>query len=272
MLFHKHIPTFPLSNYVASITYIEGNNKGAGLPKTNMSMVFNLGDHFKLFNDNAFQSFTDYKKHWIAGLQTKPTFVESYGASKMMVVQFKTAGAFIFLNQPLYHFTDNYINLDDIFHNEADDTWEQLQETTTLIERFLVIENFLHRRLLRNNMPNQKLINAVDILLQSKNKNSIENICGAFNVSRKHLNNIFKEYLGVSPKTLSLFYRFQHSLKSISQAKPETFTSFAYEMDFYDQAHFNNSFKKLSGLTPFGYSNLVAANPSMKTVPHFLPY
>ena len=271
MIYQKHIPKFPLNNYIDSIIYIEGNNKGTGLPKTAMSLVYNLNDDFKLFIDNSFTDFINYKKYWVAGFQTKPTFVESYGTSKMIVVQFKTAGAFVFLNQPLLHFTDNYINLDDIFTNEANETWERLQATTTLNEKFLVVENVLYRKLLVNRLPNRKLLNAVDFLLQREGATSIESICKEFNVSRKHLNTMFKEYLGVSPKTLSTSYSFQNSLKKISQAKPETFTSFAYEMDFYDQAHFNNSFKKLSGLTPSEYSNLVGANPSMKIVPHFLP-
>jgi hypothetical protein len=37
MIYQKHIPKFPLDNYVDSIIYIEGNNKGTGLPKTAMS-------------------------------------------------------------------------------------------------------------------------------------------------------------------------------------------------------------------------------------------
>jgi hypothetical protein len=51
MVFHKHIPTSPLHNYVDCIVCIEGNIKGVGFPKTAMSLVFNLNDSFKLFTD-----------------------------------------------------------------------------------------------------------------------------------------------------------------------------------------------------------------------------
>ena len=94
MIYQKHIPKFPLDNYIDSIIYLEGNNKGTGLPKTAMSLIFNLADNFKLFIDKNFTQYTDYKKHWVAGLQTKPINVESYGISKMLVVQFNTLGAF----------------------------------------------------------------------------------------------------------------------------------------------------------------------------------
>src|SRR5450432_618812 len=153
MIFHKHIPKPPLDNYVDCIVYVEGNNKGVGFPKTAMSLVFNLNDSFKLFTDRQFTNFTDYKKYWVAGLQIQPTYVESYGESKMVVIQFKTLGAYAFLNQPLRYFTNYYTNLDCIFKNEADEIWEQLQEATTITEKFVLTENFLSRKLLTTKIP-----------------------------------------------------------------------------------------------------------------------
>ncbi len=204
MIYQKHIPKFPLDNYIDSIIYIEGNNKGTGLPKTAMSLIFNLEDSFKLFTDKEFTKYIDYKKHWVAGLQTKPTNVESYGTSKMLVVQFKTLGAFIFLNDPLHYYTDNYISLDNIFNKEANETWEQLQEAQSLNEKFLFVENFLYRKLLTNKLPNKKLISTIEILLENRTNLSINEICKQFNISRKHLNNLSKEYAGVSPKCYRL--------------------------------------------------------------------
>ena len=61
MIYEKHIPKFPLDNYIDSIIYIQGNNKGTGLPKTAMSLVFNLNDNFKLFTDQNFTKYIDLK-------------------------------------------------------------------------------------------------------------------------------------------------------------------------------------------------------------------
>jgi AraC-like DNA-binding protein len=234
--------------------------------------VFNLNDNFKLYTDDSFSSYSNYKKHWVAGLQTKPAFVESYGTSKMIVIQFKTLGAFIFLEQPLQYFTDAYINLDDVFRHAADETWEKLQYAVTIEEKMAVTEKFLYREYLAHKMPNEKLVNAVDSILSTKEQVPIKNICKEFNISRKHLNNLFKLYAGVSPKVLSSIHRFQHVIKKMSQVKPNSFTSFAYEWEYFDQAHFNNDFKRFSGLNPTAYLNLVESKPSLKIVPHFLPF
>ena len=272
MIYQKHIPKFPLDNYIDSIIFIEGNNKGTGLPKTAMSLVFNLEDSFKLYTDKQFTKYIDYKKHWIAGLQTKPTNVESYGLSKMLVVQFKTLGAFIFLNDPLHYYTNDYIPLDNIFGKEVDETWEQLHEAKSLNDKFLIIENYLYRKLLTNKQPNKKIISTIEILLDNKMNLPISEICRQLNISRKHLNNLSKEYAGVSPKTLSSLNRLQNTLKTISSSSSKKLTNVAYQSKYFDQAHFINDFKKFTDLKPTEYAKLVDTKQSLKIVPHFIPY
>lgn len=207
----------------------------------------------------------------MAGLQTQPTYVESYGESKMIVVQFKTLGACVFLHQPLKHFTNQYINLDCIFKNEAEETWEQLKETETVNEKFLITENFLYRKLLTAKIPNGKLVSSVDSLFKSKSPVSIAAICRQHAISGKHLNFLFREYLGVSPKMLSSLNRFQLILHSITKSRPDKLSSVAYELDFFDQAHFSNNFKRFTGLKPNNYIKNIAIQPTLKIVPHFLP-
>src|SRR5579872_4055915 len=186
MIFHKYIPAAPLNNYVDCIIYVEGNNKGVAFPKTAMSLAFNLNTSFKLFDDAQFLRFTDYKKYWVAGLQTKPTYVENYGESKMLVIQFRTFGARIFLNQPLKYFTDNFTDLDCIFSSEAEEIWDQLAETKTINEKFRIAEKFLYRKCLTNIIPNKKLISSLDRLCNGNV--SINIVCRHSNISRKHLN------------------------------------------------------------------------------------
>ncbi|MBL7915471.1 MAG: helix-turn-helix transcriptional regulator [Bacteroidia bacterium] len=272
MFYQKHLPNLPLSNYVESIIYIEGNNKGTGLPKTAMSLVFNLEDSFKLYTDKQFTQFIDYKKYWVAGLQTKPTNVESYGTSKMVVIQFKTLGAFIFLNDPLHYYTDNYIPLDAVFNNLACDTWEQLLEAQTIRDRIAITEKFLQHQLSTRKLPGKKLVSTIELLSDCSHNLTINEICRISGISRKHLNNLSKEYTGVSPKMLASLNRLQSSLKTISSAKAGKLSDVAYELEYFDQAHFNNDFKRFTDLKPTEYVKLTEHIPSLKQVPHFIPF
>jgi AraC-like DNA-binding protein len=70
---------------------------------------------------------------------------------------------------------------------------------------------------------------------------------------------------------LSSLNRFQLILQTISKSKPDKLTTIAYDLDFFDQAHFNNNFKRFTGLKPNDYIKHVEVKPSFKIVPHFLP-
>ncbi len=271
MIYQQYIPKPPLSHFVQSISYIEGNNKGTGLPKIAMSMVFNLQDHFKLFTNETFSDYTNYKYHWIAGLQTQPSHVQSYGTSKMLVVQFNTLGAFVFLNDPLHYYTNQYVPLDCIFNSEVNNIWEQLNETPSRNAQFQIIETFLNRILLTNKSTHLLLSPVVKMLFQP-NGEPISEICKKLKISRKHLNHLVKEQIGVSPKTISSLMRFQQTLKTISNAPEDKLTEMAYQLNYFDQAHFIKDFKKFSNLTPTEYAKMVKIKSSIKTVPHFIPF
>ena len=100
----------------------------------------------------------------------------------------------------------------------------------------------------------------------------ISEICRQLNISRKHLNNLSKEYAGVSPKTLSSLKRLQNTLKMISSSSSKKLTNVAYQSEYFDQAHFINDFKKFTDLKPTEYPKLVDTKQSLKIVPHFIPY
>jgi AraC-like DNA-binding protein len=271
MNYQMHIPGQLLSRYVDGIFYINGNNKGAGLPKSAMSIVFNLNDPFKLFSDNSFSSYTDYRKYWVAGLQTKPNYVESYGTSEMIIIQFKTFGAAPFLPQPLQEFTDNYIPLDEVFKREADEVWEQMMECRTNKERFRLAEKFLVCRMMKNRLKQSPVIDSMDGLLKRNELVSVKSVCQYYNISRKHLAHLFKAHAGVSPKLMSSLFRFQRTLYSLSRALPARLTDLAYQEEYFDQAHFINDFKAFTGMSPRKYVSLMDEMPSMKVFPHFLP-
>ncbi len=136
----------------------------------------------------------------------------------------------------------------------------------------MIVENLLYRKLLSNNLPDKNHLRKISVLLDNKNNLSVNEICKEQNISRKHLNELSKKYIGVSPKSLSSLNRLQRILKSIGTSSYENLTDVAYQAYYFDQAHFINDFKKLTNLKPSEYAKLVEEHQSMKMVPHFIPY
>jgi len=271
MKLERYIPKGPIARYVSSIDYIEGNTIGTGLPKTGMSMVFNLADPFKLYSDASFDQFELYKKYWIAGFQMHARHVENFGQSKMIVIQFKTLGAFAFFKEPLHLFTDNYLELDLLEKKGVDEVWSKLNESCTNEEKFQIAEDFLMCNLQGGKARNIKLIDLAGQILMSEPDASVAAVCDEFKISRKHLNHLFKKNLGVSPKSLHILSRFRRSLELLTASKSTNLTSQAYKLQYFDQAHFSKEFKKLAGMQPSSYAKLMDTTPSLKSVPHYIP-
>ena len=68
--------------------------------------------------------------------------------------------------------------------------------------------------------------------------------------SKRYLDMLFKNHLGISPKKLATIQRFQHFYKHFEGDNIDI-----YDL-YYDQSHFINEFKRYTGLTPHQYSKM----------------
>ena len=71
----------------------------------------------------------------------------------------------------------------------------------------------------------------------------------------RHLRNIVKDYIGVSPKQLCRQTRFQHSLQYLNRAGGDSLVNAAVLLGYTDQAHMTHEFKTLLGRSPAEYQN-----------------
>lgn len=71
----------------------------------------------------------------------------------------------------------------------------------------------------------------------------IEELARNEGLSTRHLQRLFNEWTGLSPKTFCRIVRFHFTLKPLKESK--------FDLDgFSDQAHFIREFRTLTGITP----------------------
>jgi AraC-like DNA-binding protein len=68
--------------------------------------------------------------------------------------------------------------------------------------------------------------------------------------SHRYLDMLFREHLGISPKTYSTILRFQAYYKDWSKDSTSYFHKDKILELYYDQAHFIKEFKRYTGQTP----------------------
>ena len=70
-------------------------------------------------------------------------------------------------------------------------------------------------------------------------------------VSERHLRRVFRDTVGVSPKTFAKLARFHRALRSAARGTPTaSWASIAAAAGYYDQAHLIGEFRAIAGVTP----------------------
>ncbi len=93
----------------------------------------------------------------------------------------------------------------------------------------------------------------LDKVYASGGQLSVDALSGAGHVSKRTMERIFKENVGIPPKEFIRIVRFQEVLKRLRQAgsvNEESLLRVAFDLGYYDHAHLTNEFKKYAGILP----------------------
>lgn len=184
--------------------------------------------------------------------------------SKAILVKFKPWTARFFFNCELYKLTDQIIPLSN-FINE--DIAIQIIEQFSLVQdkRKLIVD-FLQKKFNYISIDNS-ILQAIDIINKSKGKIKVDELaCKVFN-SKRNFERKFKALTGLSPKKFIMNIRFQNSLHFLNENNE--LNDIAYDCAYYDQSHFSNEIKKITGITANNISSQLCRISPIKSI--FIP-
>jgi AraC-like DNA-binding protein len=81
---------------------------------------------------------------------------------------------------------------------------------------------------------------------------SVSAVAVDLGVSERHLRRVFRDAIGMSPKTFARLARFRRALGAARRDGHESWASIAAEAGYYDQAHLIAEFRVIAGVTPQG--------------------
>jgi AraC-like DNA-binding protein len=120
-----------------------------------------------------------------------------------------------------------------------------------MVEAAAFLESAIAERLRSPNKGSDRSRLALDsaALLASASAN-VTAVASELGVSERHLRRVFRETVGVSPKTFSRLVRFQYALRAARENGHRSWADIAAESGYYDQAHLIAEFRELTGVTP----------------------
>lgn len=200
---------------------------------------------------------TTYKEHEILfiGIWDKPVVIGSNTRTTGTIgIELTPKGAYRFSKLPMYQLANLIFCFADIYGKEGAQLQEQMANTIAVGNKVDLIQQFLTGQLRKQNRSNGIVDYTVDLISSTYGLVEIKELERKTGYTKRYLDILYKEHLGISPKTLSTIIRFQHFYKLWANTDAtDFFREAVYEL-YYDQSHFIKEFKRYTGYTPRQYA------------------
>src|SRR5882757_1238664 len=233
----------------------------------NPGIVFHFGDPLKQtaagespVRLNGFRAALPQPRSFLYGQITHYNDWRSDGRLDMLVVVLQPTGLSSLLRTSAHELNDSLIKLADLFGQEAIGLEEQvLKAHAARLDKpgfhpghpaIRCVEQFLIKKVEASPEPDRFISGALQVMVDSRGLVRMEELLRKIPVTERQLERKFKTVVGMSPKKMADIMKFQYFLKLLQQHPDKNLSDVVYEGGYYDQAHLNNYFKKMVGLTP----------------------
>ena len=191
----------------------------------------------------------DYNS-FIVGTMSKPIVtLPDFSEKQIYAIRFNPAGAYSFFRNHLDDFTDLMIDFKSVSKNLEKELATIFLSEKSLYEKIKHLDRFF-LRYFSEWRQNVVIMNSLANIFSAKGNMEIKKLAQDQYVSERHLNRMFKQWIGLSPKEFTKIIRFQNALRNVFLSDKVNWASLATESGYHDQAHLINEFKTFSGITP----------------------
>lgn len=176
------------------------------------------------------------------------------GAGKVFGVKFRPGGFYPFVKSPVSRFTDGCLSLEDAFGVDSRPLAAAIlcpDDESGMIER---AECFLRERLPERDDKVTAINAMIDHIIAERTITRVDDVTRRFPISKRALQRLFSQYVGVSPKWVIQRYRLHEAVEQLDAGCVVDWPKLALELGYFDQAHFIKDFKAIVGRTPAEYA------------------
>ncbi|NJO90847.1 MAG: AraC family transcriptional regulator [Chloroflexia bacterium] len=169
-------------------------------------------------------------------------------------------GAYTKWSTPLYQFfrseiVNKIFSFIDIYGTIGRQIIERLTNTINPLDKIEVLQDFLIDIVRITNRNNSIIDYSVSLIKSSSGLVEIKEMERKTGYSKRYLDMLFKDHLGISPKTLASIVRFQTFYNAWANTGSDNFYKDILFDLYFDQAHFIKEFKRYTGYSPKQYAN-----------------
>lgn len=208
------------------------------IPDTCMDIIFHFDTESKVL-DSGF-----------CVMDEKPYSAnESASFASTFAIRFYGWAAVLFAGDKFTGCRNQAFDVDMFFPGMKREMLPLIMNVTSLEKRVEIASRYLLRKLTLKRL-NNNFMNAVYDIIDMRGTLKVEEVSAQNAISKRQLERIFDENMGISPKNFSSLVRHQMLWHDLCYKKGMDMFDLINKYSYYDQAHLLNDFKKYHGMPP----------------------
>jgi AraC-like DNA-binding protein len=195
---------------------------------------------------------------FLVGIQSNPTTIASTATETGTIgVELTPKGLYHLFKLSMHEITNRMVSFEEVFGPQGARLQTLVGDAEDPQQKIALLQTALTHLLQQNDKEYALLDHTLDLLAQTHGMMPVQELAAHIGYTRRYLDRLFQEHVGVSPKSLASILRFQEVYQGWMQHQSPTFFRNYWPAYYYDQSHFIKEFKRFTGFTPQHYAGIV---------------
>lgn len=253
MYYEEFLPDTRLKTYIRSYFFIRIKSGKFHFPADGCpGLIINLGDPFLLgFEQGHLAKFTGCR---LFGSTTRYLLaMHIIGRTVLLAVKFNPGQLTRFFKIPAIELTDTSTSIQTLLGTFGKEMERKFNETRNISKLIRLLDHFFIKLLSNENAFDPRITVALNTIWYHKGQIPIGTLARELNVSRRHLERLFLDYIGLPPMRMCRIVRFLSVFSSVQVNLKRDWAGLAIDSGYSDQAHLIRDCKYFSGQSPLSY-------------------
>lgn len=175
-------------------------------------------------------------------------------------VKFRPGAFHPFLKSRVSSLTNGAVGLRDAFGVEGGALEDAILSVDDEGEMVELAEDFICERLPERDENVAAVNRIVDSIVADREITKVDDLASRVDMSKRSLQRLFSNYVGVSPKWVIRRYRLHEAADRLAGGEAFDWPNMALDLGYFDQAHFIKDFKAIVGVSPAEYARNVGSD------------
>lgn len=208
--------------------------------------------------DGRVQTTRPNRLNFVGNRRTVTRLRTSPHKTAFIAIEFRPHGAFPIFGVPMSETSNRLWETDDVFGPWSRDAQEMINNVDHANNKVACIEGQLIRLLRQNRCDSRIVEYCVGTLRSVDGRMSIRELERRTGYSRRYLDQLFQQHVGLSPKGLAEIFRFQRFYRQWAAGVPFDLLKAELYDHYYDQSHFTREFNRMTGHPPQAFMRSVS--------------